>query len=85
MAIKATPQQHRGSLDLLKQATLYIKHTDNQLIKHNHTQLLGMNRTFMSNQNEMAKGKTTLHEKKQFQETFLGNMGANTTTINLQS
>ena len=60
-----------GSLDFLNQDTLCIKHTINQLIKHNHTQLSDMNKTFLGNQNEMAEGKTTLHEKIRFQETFL--------------
>ena len=57
-----------GSLDLLSQATLCIKHTVNQLIKHSHTQLLDMNKTFMGNQNEMAEGKKTLHEKYVFKK-----------------
>ena len=61
-----------GSLDLLSQAALCIKHTVNQLIKHNHTQLSDMNKMFLGNQNEMDEGKTTLHEQIHFQETFLG-------------
>ena len=32
----------------------------------------------------MAKGKRTLHEKIQFHESFLGNLGENPTTINIQ-
>ena len=61
-----------GSLDLLSQAILCIKHTVNQLIKHNHTQLSDMNKTFMVNQNEMAEGKTTLHEKIRFSGNVFG-------------
>ena len=65
-----------GSLDLLIQATLCIKHIVNQLIKHNHTQLSNMNKTFLGNQNEMVEGKTTLQEQIHFQRTFLCNMEA---------
>ena len=74
-----------GSLDLLSQDTLCIKHTVNQLIKHNHTQLLDMNKTFLGNQNEMAEGKITLHEKIHFQETFLGFIEVKMTSSNPQT
>ena len=55
-------------------------HTVNQLIKHNHTQLSDMNKTFLGNQNEMAKGKTTLHEQIHFQEMSLGFLDVKTTS-----
>ena len=71
-----------GSLDLLSQATLCIKHTVNQLIKHSHTQLLDMNKTFMGNQNEMDEGKTTLHEQLCFQEMFMGFIEVKTASLN---
>ena len=61
-----------GSSELLSEATPCIKHIVNQLIKHNHTQLSDMNKTFLGKQNEMTRGKATLHEQICFQEMFLG-------------
>ena len=73
-----------GSLDLLSQATLCVKHAVNQLIKHSHTQLLDMNKMFMDNQNETTEGKTTLHEQIRFQETFMGFTEIKTASSNPQ-
>ena len=73
-----------GSLDLLIQATLCIKHIVNQLIKHNHTQLSDMNKTFLRKQNEMTRGKATLHEQIRFQEMFLGFPEVKTASSNPQ-
>ena len=59
-ASKETKQQHMGSLDLSRQATLASNTQSTHLIKQSHAQLLDMNKTFMGTKMEMEIGENNL-------------------------